>query len=64
MTRLTFFPLGYADTTLVVLRDGRRMLVDFANKRSADPTDKRCDLPRLLDADLKTPIGGARLEAD
>ena len=54
MTQLTFFPLGCADTTLVQFRDGRRMLVDYADMRcSTDPSDKRCDLPTLLADDLK-----------
>lgn len=53
MTSLTFFPLGCADTTLIALKDGRRMLVDYAAKRSADLSDKRCDLPTLLKTDLK-----------
>jgi hypothetical protein len=53
MTQITFYPLGCADTSLIELRDGRRMLVDYANKRSADQDDKRCDLPALLKADLK-----------
>jgi hypothetical protein len=29
------------------------MLVDYANKRSADENDKRCNLPALLKADLR-----------
>ena len=53
MTQITFYPLGCADTTLVGLQDGRRMLVDYANKRSDAEDDKRCDLPALLMADLK-----------
>jgi hypothetical protein len=53
MTQMTFYPLGCADTSLIELRDGRRMLVDYANKRSADAADKRCDLPALLKEDLK-----------
>lgn len=53
MTQLTFYPLGCADTSLIELQDGRRMLVDYANKRSFDENDKRCDLPALLTADLK-----------
>lgn len=53
MTQLTFFPLGNADTTLIELGDGRRMLVDYANTRSGEEGDKRCDLPALLKADLK-----------
>ena len=53
MTQLTFFPLGNADTTLVELRDGRRMLVDYAARGTGTVGDKRCDLPTLLKADLK-----------
>lgn len=54
MTQLTFFPLGCGDTTLIELQDGRRMLVDYADMRCAtDPSDKRCDLPKLLKDDLK-----------
>lgn len=54
MPKLTFFPLGCADTTLIELRDGRRMLVDYADMRCAtDTSDKRCDLPKLLKDDLK-----------
>jgi len=53
VTQLTFYPLGNADTSLIEFHDGRRMLVDYANKRSDDPTDNRCDLPTLLKADLK-----------
>lgn len=49
MTQLTFYPLGCADTTLVELHDGQRMLVDFA---AMGTTDKRCDLPSLLRSDL------------
>jgi len=54
MTQITFFPLGCADTALIELADKRRMLVDYANKRSNDLEDKRCDLPALLKADLKS----------
>jgi hypothetical protein len=53
MTQITFYPLGCADTSLIQLRDGRRMLVDYANKRTGEDGDKRCDLPALLNADLK-----------
>lgn len=53
MTKLTFFPLGNADTALVELKDGRRVLVDYANMRGTDPGDLRCDLPALLKQDLK-----------
>jgi hypothetical protein len=54
MVTLTFFNLGDADTCRINLRDGRRILVDYANKRDAtDEDDKRCDLPQLLSDDLK-----------
>jgi glyoxylase-like metal-dependent hydrolase (beta-lactamase superfamily II) len=53
MTQITFYPLGCADTSLVELRDGRRMLVDYANKHTGSLGDKCCDLPKLLKADLK-----------
>lgn len=53
MTQLTFYPLGNADTTLIEFRDGRRMLVDYAARRTGIGVDRRCDLPALLEADLK-----------
>ena len=53
MTQMTFYPLGNADTSLIELRDGRRILVDYANKRTDEMGDKRCDLPKLLEDDLK-----------
>jgi hypothetical protein len=53
MTRLTFFPIGDADTCLVELQDGRRMLVDFADMREKGKTEeKRCDLTKLLAEDF------------
>jgi hypothetical protein len=54
MTQMTFYPIGCADTSLIELQDGRRMLVDYANKRSNEDGDKRCDLPTLLKLDLET----------
>lgn len=54
MTSLTFYPLGNADTCLVTLKNERRMLIDFADKRDRnDPHDLRCDLPKLLKDDLR-----------
>ena len=45
-TKITFYPLGNADTALIRLADSRLVLVDFANMRdSSDKDDKRCDLP-------------------
>lgn len=53
MTKLTFFPIGNADTCLVELHDGRRMLVDFADMKDRnDKSDKRCDLTKLLSDDF------------
>ncbi len=53
MTQVTFFPVGRADTALIELSDGRRMLVDYAEHAYGRRRDKRCDLPALLEADLK-----------
>jgi len=53
MTQLTFFPLGNADTTLARLRDGRRILFDYADKATGEDGDKRCDLPALLAGDMQ-----------
>jgi hypothetical protein len=52
--KITVFPLGNADTTRIDLRDGRKMLVDYADMRNAaDPADKRIDLPTELRKDLR-----------
>lgn len=49
MTRLTFFPLGNADTTLIRLTDNRLVLLDYADMRDPnDQFDGRCDLPVAL----------------
>ena len=53
MTQVTCYPLGCADTTLIELQNGRRMLVDYAHTKSGEADDKRCHLPTLLKADLK-----------
>ncbi|WP_424139830.1 hypothetical protein [Roseomonas chloroacetimidivorans] len=51
--RITVFPLGNADTTRLDLRDGRKLLVDYANMRNPeDAADKRIDLPAELRKDL------------
>jgi hypothetical protein len=42
MHKLTFFPLGNADTTLISLENGKDLLFDFANVANPnDPADKR-----------------------
>ena len=52
--RLTFHPLGNADSTRFDLADGRKMLVDYADTRNPDkPLDRRIDLPNVLKADLR-----------
>jgi hypothetical protein len=53
MPKVTFFPLGNADTTLIDLAGGEKILFDYANRRNADDEDdKRCDLPAELRKDL------------
>lgn len=55
MPKLTVYPLGNADTSRLDLRDGRKMLVDFANVRNPnDPDDKRIDLALELRGDLRS----------
>lgn len=47
--KMTFFPIGNADTTRIDLANGQTVLVDYADMRCADDdTDCRCDLPALL----------------
>jgi hypothetical protein len=47
--KITFFPLGNADSTRIDLANGQTVLVDYADMRCADDdTDRRCDLPVLL----------------
>ena len=53
MPKLTFFPLGNADSCRIDLDGGEKLLVDYANTRCVDdPEDKRADLPKLLRDDL------------
>ncbi len=54
MTKITAYPVGNGDTLRLDLRDGRKILVDYADMRNrADRTDKRIDLPAALHADLR-----------
>jgi hypothetical protein len=53
MHKLTFFPLGNADTCRIDLDNGKKILVDYAATRSSDPNDKRIDLPTELRKDLE-----------
>jgi beta-lactamase superfamily II metal-dependent hydrolase len=55
MPKITFYPLGNADSTLIDLRNGEKLLFDYANRRIADDkSDKRIDLPTELRKDLGT----------
>lgn len=52
--KMTFFPIGNADTTRIDLANGQTVLVDYADMRCADDdADCRCDLPNLLRQALK-----------
>jgi hypothetical protein len=54
MPRLTFYPLGNADTCLIDLANGRKLLFDYADERNPDDDeDNRIDLPTALRDDLK-----------
>lgn len=49
MHKITLFPLGNADTSLIELANGKRILIDYADMRdSTDDDDKRIDLPKEL----------------
>ncbi|MDA7978968.1 MAG: hypothetical protein MPJ50_09395 [Pirellulales bacterium] len=56
MHKLTFYPLGSnqnADTTLIDLDNGKKVLFDFAAVANlSDPNDKGIDLPKTLGDDL------------
>lgn len=55
MHKLTFFPLGNADTCRIDLRGGEKILFDYAAMRcDDDDEDKRIDLPANLRSDLKS----------
>lgn len=54
MAKITSYPIGNGDSTLIDLKDGRKMLVDFADLRDPnDKADKRIDLTSELRANLK-----------
>jgi beta-lactamase superfamily II metal-dependent hydrolase len=53
MPKVTFFPLGNADCCRIDLKNGKKVLFDYAAKRNADDkTDKRIDLAEELRDDL------------
>jgi len=54
MVKLTFYPLGNADTCLIDFENGQKMLVDYAHCRSGeDENDLRIDLRSKLLEDLE-----------
>jgi len=48
MVRITFYPLGNADSSLIEFADGRLMLNDYYRPESFDEDDKRIDLTEGL----------------
>lgn len=53
MPKLTFYPLGNADTCLIDLANGKKLLFDYSDERNPDDDDdKRIDLPKALRDDL------------
>ena len=53
MTKITFYPLGNADTTKIDLANGRTLLFDYANIRDPDDdNDLQIDLPAQLRREL------------
>ncbi len=54
MPKITFYPVGNADSYRIDLKNGEKILFDYANMR--DPNNKfdpRCDLPKELREDLE-----------
>lgn len=54
MHTVTFFPLGNADSCLLALENGRRIMFDFAAMGTDADDDKRCDLP----TEVRDRLGG------
>jgi len=53
MPKLTFYPVGNADTFVTDLAGGEKLIFDYANRRNPnDKDDKRCDLSAELRKDL------------
>lgn len=53
MPKLTFYPLGNADTCLIDLANGKKLLFDYSDERDPkNSDDKRIDLPKALRDDL------------
>ena len=54
MPKLTFHPLGNADSTRIDIDNEKKILIDYANTRCAGgATDKRINLPEALRHDLR-----------
>jgi hypothetical protein len=54
MPKVTFFPLGNADCSLIDLAGGQKLLFDYAAVRNpSDDQDRRIDLPKVLRQDLE-----------
>ena len=54
MHKVTFYPLGNADCCKIDLKNGRKILFDYAQTRSSeDETDPRIDLAKTLREDLE-----------
>jgi len=53
MHKITFYPLGNADTCRIDLANGKKILFDYANVRDKnDKYDLRIDLEKALKDDL------------
>ena len=52
MPKVTFYPVGNADTFVIDLAGGEKFIFDYANRRTGEDGDKRCDLPAELRKDL------------
>ena len=54
MPKITFYPVGNADTFVIDLATGEKVIFDYADRRdAANKADKRIDLPGELRKDLK-----------
>lgn len=52
MPKLTFYPVGNADTFVIDLAGGEKFVFDYAHRRTGEDGDRRCDLPAELRKDL------------
>jgi len=55
--KITFYPLGNADTSLIELANDKKILFDYANMKTPDDeNDKRINLPKELDKVVESEI--------